>query len=194
VSPWLNCDTDYATNGCEIDGSSNASNCGGCGTICTYGYCSGQACVFTRRGTYGPGPTSENRGANALQGMPITIGAATTVKALGIRTGAITGTPHVRLALYADSGGAPQGLVVQTAELTAVANGVTEGMVTATAVAAGNYWLFLVSDATLRIQVQSITANWWTRTPYTYGVFANSLPGLTSVALAEGNLYAVTTP
>lgn len=194
MSPYLNCDNDYATNGCEIDGSTNASNCGGCGTICTYGYCSGQTCAFTRRGTFGPGPSSENRGANALQGFQITISVATTLKALGIRTGAIAGTPHVRIALYADSGGAPQGIVAQTAELTAVANGLTEGMVPATAVAAGNYWIFFVSDATLRIQTQSITGSWWTRTPYTYAVFPTNLPGLTSTTLAEGNLYAVTTP
>jgi hypothetical protein len=193
-APWLNCDGNLQTNGCETDGANDAANCGACNSACTYGYCASQLCAFTRRGTFGPGPNSENRGANALQGFQITISVATTLKALGIRTGAITGTPRVRLALYRDSAGAPQQLVAQTGELTAVVNGLTEGMVTATAVAAGNYWIFLVSDATLRIQTQAITGMWWTRANHAYAPFPQTLPGLTGATLAEGNLYAVTTP
>lgn len=190
----LDCNGDIDTDGCEADGDSDPAHCGDCSTACTYDYCAAGECVFTRWGTYTPGASSENRGANALQGLRLPVSASTTLRALGIRTGAVIGTPHVRLALYRDVSGAPGALVAQTEELTAVSSGATEGPVTPTALTPGTYWLFFISDATLRVTTLGITAEYWAVSPFTFGPLPPTLPGLTGATLAEANVYVVTTP
>lgn len=35
TGPYLNCDSNFATNGCEVDGSTNMQHCGACGNACT---------------------------------------------------------------------------------------------------------------------------------------------------------------
>ncbi|HEY6079021.1 MAG TPA: hypothetical protein VIW29_09475, partial [Polyangiaceae bacterium] len=190
---WLDCDTDLRSNGCEKNGDTDATHCGACNNACQYGYCSGGDCLFTRWGTYTPGPSSENRGPSTAQGFAIPVSSTTTLKALGIRTGNVAGSVHVRLALYADTGGIPNGLLAQTGSLTAVVNGATEGPVPEISLAPGQYWLFMVSDATVRLTTLAITANWFSA-PLTFGAYPTTLPPLTGAAVAEANFYIVTTP
>ncbi|HEX3696151.1 MAG TPA: hypothetical protein VH374_12275 [Polyangia bacterium] len=188
---WTDCNKNKQTDGCEINTAASATDCGTCGTVCPYGVCQNGNCAATKWGFPNPNTTSENRGANAVMGMKVTIGTAGRIAALGLRT--VTGAVHVRLAVYTDNLGAPNALVIQTGELLSVANGATEGTVPLTSVAAGDYWFFFVSDAVLRVNTEAPTTAWWFATQ-TYGTLPATAPPLMTVTQAFADLYVVTVP
>jgi hypothetical protein len=81
VSPWLNCDSDYFTNGCENRRLEQRFELRRLWDDLSLRVLLGPDVRPSRAAArYGPGPSSENRGANALQGFQITISAATTVE------------------------------------------------------------------------------------------------------------------
>lgn len=188
-TPWLDCDDDLRENGCETNGSINADHCGGCDVVCPYGLCASSQCKATRWG-FSSSTTTSNRGGNSLQGMLITIAADTDLVALAIDT--VTVGAHVRLGLYTSSSGAPQTLVAQTAELVTV-NGITEGRVSTTPVASGDYWIYFLADATVTVRATASTTSWWFTT-YTYGSLPTNAPAMTGATTSVLAMQAVTAP
>jgi hypothetical protein len=179
------------SDGCEVNSNIDGGNCGSCGNACPYKVCQAGSCVASRWGLSGDSASDANFNANVIWGVRITIAQAGKVAALGVRT--VTGGVHVRLALYSNSGSSPFALVAETGAVTSVANGATEGSIDAVSVAAGDYWVFMLSDATVRIDVESATTSWWYANR-TYGAFPSTPPALTSLSYSWGHLYAVTTP
>ena len=93
-------------------------------------------------------------GANTLHGSQITFAAASSVTAFGVIGRA--GGPHVKMALYTDSGGKPSKLVAST-DGSALVSGRLEIPVKATPVAAGTYWVMAVYDTVASYGQQNVT-------------------------------------
>ena len=95
-------------------------------------------------------PDSSSHGADYLLGSFLTVPTDMTVTAMGLIGKSATG--NVRMALYTDSSGAPDALVVETAS-TAVPVGVLEMPVTSVALPAGGYWIMAVYDVTASVGI-----------------------------------------
>jgi hypothetical protein len=122
------------------------------------------------------------------------ISAAGNIAALGVRT--VTGGINLRLGLYTDSSGAPLNRVVQTSEIASIANGATEGLVSATAVSSTWYWICLLASATVRIDIESSVTQAFATGTFSYGAFPAVAPVLTTVSPdpVASDVYAITTP
>jgi hypothetical protein len=107
-----------------------ALQCGDCPAVAAYG-------ITTEL------PSSSQHTAHYLLGSVLNISVPATVTHLSLI--AKTGGPQVKMALYTDSGGVPDELVVGTTAHTLVA-GVQDFPVPATPVAAGDYWIMAVYD------------------------------------------------
>lgn len=188
------CNNNKRTDGCEVDLRTQPEHCGTCGHVCQYGVCSGSSCVFDRWGLYDAGPQSERRSGNAMMGMKLTIARAGRLVALGMQTviGAGDISAQIRFGLYSDSSGVPQSLIAQTGVLQTV-NGPTEGAITPTSIAQGEYWFFFLANDATRIATETVNAQWATR-EVQFGPLPSSAPGLALPTLARANIYAVTVP
>jgi hypothetical protein len=126
-------------------------------------------------------------------GDTVTSGASSSVVALGAQT--IEGGLSIRLGLYADAGGKPGTLLAQTGSLTTVAGGVTEGMVTPAAVAAGTaYWVMVLAQTSMHLATESPTVTWDYVTGISYGSLPASVASPASLPTNLGDLYFVTAP
>ena len=95
---------------------------------------------------------SSNHSPDYLLGPAIVVPSDMTLTALALIGKAATA--NVRMALYSDSGGAPDALIVETAS-TPVPVGVLEIPVTPTALPAGTYWIMAVYDTSASIGILS---------------------------------------
>jgi hypothetical protein len=123
----------------------------------------------------------------------VTSGATSNVVALGAQT--IEGNITLRLGLYSDNGGKPGSLLVQTTDLTSVANGATEGRVSATAVSAGTpYWLMVLTASNMHLATEMPIVTWYYETGVSYGSMPGQYSGSMNTPANFGDLYFVTTP
>lgn len=147
--------------------------------------------------TYG-NPTdfvgSEQRFAGFLQGSMHEIPVPSTVTHLGI-IGKSSGQ-HVRMALYTDSGGEPEDLVVGTGAFTLV-EGAQQIRVPATLVPAGNYWIMITHDNMVLIgtdQTDPDTTIFQYRTLAFGSPFPDQFGPATSYLGKRQNLYVQVAP
>jgi hypothetical protein len=161
---------------------------------CPYAACRADACPYTTHGFSGTNGSSANRFVDKLYCGRVFISAAGNLAALGVRT--VTAGINVRLALYTDSSGAPLNRVAQTTELASLANGATEGLVSATGVSSGWHWICLLAAATVRINIESSVTQSFATGNFTYGPMPAVAPVLTAVSPdpVASDVYAITTP
>jgi N-acetylneuraminic acid mutarotase len=113
---------------------------------------------------------STTLGADYLWGIPVTVGEAGTLTALGVvpdQAGS-----NIQMALYSDSGGAPSALVAWTAPTLIGGGAMPIPVTTPTAIAAGAYWIMAVYD-TKTVVFESATP---TTAYYDYQPFGSALP------------------
>jgi len=168
-------------------------NCNACGATCPYGLCQSSMCVASFFGAGHPNPgtgTAISLGAGMLVGDRAPSGATSNVVALGAQT--IESGVSMRLALYSDNGGKPGTLLVQTAALSSIGHGATEGTVASTPVVSGTaYWIMILSTAALHVATETPTVTWYYQTGTS---FPSTFTATTSLSTNFGDLYFVTAP
>jgi hypothetical protein len=168
-------------------------NCNACGVTCPYGLCQTSMCVASFFGAGHPNPgtgTAISLGAGMLVGDRAPSGATSNVVALGAQT--IDSGVSLRLALYSDNGGKPGTLLVQTAALSSVGHGATEGTVASTPVVSGTaYWIMILATAALHVATETPTVTWYYQTGTS---FPATFTATTSLSTNFGDLYFVTAP
>ncbi|MGE0322972.1 MAG: hypothetical protein AB7S68_11750 [Polyangiaceae bacterium] len=191
---YADCNSNKRSDGCEINTNADPTNCSQCGTTCDYGVCQSATCAFTKWGLSGTAPSTNQLSANTAYGFRVHVANASSLRAIGAVTPVLGGDPasNVRLAVYTDAGGGPGTLVAQSGSVPRVP-GATEGLVNPTNIAAGNYWVFVIADADLRVGLETTTATWWYKS-FTFGSFPSTLTGVSSFSLGQGHLYLVTAP
>jgi hypothetical protein len=190
----LSCCVDDGQSIC-VDEQTDPNNCGTCGMICTYDLCQSGACAVSIWGAGDPSPgtgTPLSVGGDALIGDRVACGKSTDLVAIGAYT--IDGGIKMRLGLFTDSPGEPGTLVAQTAELTSVANGRTEGAITPTSILSGDYWVMILSSANIHVATETVMVTWYYESPVTYGPIPASFTSSGSLTTNYGDLYYVTTP
>lgn len=209
ASGYASCNAVSANDGCETNVTNDPNNCNACGTVCKYGECVSGACPSTKWGSTGQ-KSHEKFGSSGspvfLVAMPITIPLSGKLAALGVPVYFDTGDVpvHLYVGLFTSSGGgtpAPASLIAQTAELTTVSsalNGPTEGLIAAKpTVAAGSYFIAVISDAPYSVQDEgsTTTTNVWYSSSAPFGPFGQTVPaGLMSAPISVPDFYAVTIP
>ncbi len=191
------CNTDKRTDGCETDTTSNPNHCGICGTVCRYGSCQTSTCAFTRHGFFSPGASSANRFSATMYCHRIHTTASGRLAALGINVGvnATAGIPF-RLALYTSSSDAPLTLLGQTSDLASVSQAPVESLFSAPTLASADYWLCMLTSATLRVTTEGTLTGPVYSGAFVAGTFPATAPVLTRAASDPliTNVYIVTTP
>lgn len=180
-------------SGTCVNEQTDPGNCDACGHMCRYGLCQAGACTasFYGAGQAAPGTgTAISLGAGMFVGDRAPSGSSSNVVALGAQT--VESGVSLQLALYSDSGGKPGTLLVQTASLTSVAHGGTEGRVSATPVVAGTgYWIMILAGGALHVATETPTVTWY----YQSGTsFPATFSASTSLNTNFGDLYFVTAP
>lgn len=121
---------------------------------------------------------------NLLYAVPHEFKKATSISELAMENTTSAGGAVVRLGIYADSGGYPGALLVQSLPLDASANGV-KTFTTAQTLPAGLYWFALV------VQGGSLTVR--SSTTPSVPIGTGSIPTATPVAYTEGSVAGVLT-
>jgi hypothetical protein len=197
---YADCNSDKLTDGCETHTASDPNNCGTCNTVCKYDECTNGACAaVTHTGLIGPGSGDSDALSGRLYYFKITFASAGKLAALGAYTS--SAGSHLYLGLYSDFGGAPQSRVATTSELTSVAGGQTEGVLTSlVSVSATSYWIALNTDApstsTLKVACEgtSTTVDWILTAAYGPLPSSASLTTASQPSYPIPDLYAVTVP
>ena len=126
---------------------------------------------------------------NELRGSLIAVSGDVTVHKLALITPESSG--NVKLALYTDSGGVPDALVVES-ESAPLSSGAVEITVDATLVIAGNYWLVAVYDQTSDTYSDAGTAVSIIAQAMTFGdVFRLNIGIYTASTEEDPNYYVV---
>jgi hypothetical protein len=165
-------------NGVCVNVATDSTNCGTCAKQCTSGVnCTSGRCVV-RDGNVAQFSSSTNVIANYIFAVPVAVPYAITVTALG-SIGTATGGGTFVMGLYTDSGGRPSSLLA-TASPASMVVGTQEVPVTATAIAAGTYWVAasVASPGTNKWGFQSTGTDYAAAYTYTGGLPAAAPAGM----------------
>lgn len=196
TSCGITCNQSYSLcSGDCVNEQTDPNHCDSCTTICPYGLCQTGECKLTAWGAGYPNPGTGGEvsiGEGTLVGVQVG-GSNSSAVAIGVQT--VDAGVKIRLALFSDNGNIPGSVLAQTAELTSVGNGRTEGSIPATATVVGHsYWLMILSSGTIHVTSETAMVTWYYETGVTYGPFPSSFSGSSSLTETRGDFYYITAP
>ncbi len=177
IDPTGACVPDCAGLACGPDPNCG-EDCGSCGSeICfEQDFCGRYIGEYNDLGSYG------SLFAGYLVATNVSIVGSFKLKRFGIRVHSGAGK-KLKMALYSDSGGAPDALKAQTSEIVLV-NGINEVSVSEIALMAGSYWIAILPDADFTIRQSGSLGN-----SYVYAArsYADGIPATFGLVMNANN-------